>query len=288
MDYFFHIAIFVGIFAILAMSLDLVVGQTGLISVAHAAFWGIGAYTTALFMRHYDMNFFLAMVIGVVVSIGAGFGIGIVLSRFRGDYYVLATLGFNLIVFSILLNWKSLTRGPLGIPGIDRPSLWGFAFDSGFSFTFLTVAFVAVIYGISYWITRSSFGRALNAIREDEDALQVFGYCVRNYKLVIFVASAGMAAIAGALYASYISFIDPIAFHVTESVFILSIIIIGGLANMRGAILGAVCLVLLPEVLRFIGFSPDIAAYMRQLVYGLLLVVMMLYRPQGLLGGYTL
>lgn len=128
----------------------------------------------------------------------------------------------------------------------------------------------------------------LKAVREDEEVIQVFGYNTPYYKLVIFLVGAGMASIAGSLFATYITFIDPSTFTLNESVFILSIIILGGLANNRGAVLGAACLILLPELLRFVGFPSDVAAQMRQLVYGLLLVLLMLYRPQGLMGEYKL
>ena len=134
----------------------------------------------------------------------------------------------------------------------------------------------------------SSFGRVLKAIREDEDAIQVFGYNTHQFKLTIFVIGAGMAAVAGSLFASYITFIDPTTFTLVESIFILAIVILGGLANLRGAVLGALFLILLPELLRFVGFPPDIAAQMRQVVYGAILVILMLYRPQGLLGEYKL
>ena len=138
------------------------------------------------------------------------------------------------------------------------------------------------------YITTSSFGLVLKAIREDEEAIQVFGYHTNRYKLTIFVISAGLAAIAGALYASYISFIGPSSFALMESIFILSIVILGGLANHKGAILGAALLIILPELLRFVGLPTDVAAQSRQLIYGVLLVVLMLYRPRGLIGDYRL
>ncbi|MBT6034005.1 MAG: branched-chain amino acid ABC transporter permease, partial [Candidatus Jacksonbacteria bacterium] len=125
-------------------------------------------------------------------------------------------------------------------------------------------------------------------IREDEKAIQVFGYNTQMYKLTIFVIGAVLASVAGSLYATYITFIDPTAFNVMESVFVLSIIILGGLANLKGSVIGALFLILLPELLRFVGFPSDVAAQMRQLVYGLLLVLLMLYRPQGLMGEYKL
>ena len=147
---------------------------------------------------------------------------------------------------------------------------------------------LAVVYFIARFITRSSFGRVLKAIREDEEAISVFGYNTTYYKLVIFVISAMLAAIAGSLFASYITFIDPSSFSLNESIFILAIIILGGLSSNRGAVVGAAFLIILPEALRFVGFPSDVAAQMRQVVYGLILILLMLYRPQGFLGEYRL
>lgn len=288
MEYLIHLAILIAIYAILGMSLNLVVGYTGLLSVTHAAFYGIGAYATAILLTQVGVNFFLSILLGTAITAVVSFLIGFVLSRFKGDYYALGSFGFNIIVWSIFLNWQDLTRGPLGIPGIDRPKLFGFSFTENLSFLLLVLIFVLLIYLFSEFISRSSFGRVLKAIREDEGAIAVFGYRVIHYKLAIFVIGAVLAGIAGAFFASYISFIDPSTFTLNESIFILSIIIFGGLANLRGSILGAVILVLLPEILRFIGFPTDIAAQMRQVVYGVLLIILMLYRPQGLMGEYKL
>ncbi|MBY0110892.1 branched-chain amino acid ABC transporter permease [Patescibacteria group bacterium] len=288
MEYFLHLAILFSIFAILAISLQLIVGYTGLLSVAHAGFYGIGAYIVALLLKNAGMNFFPALLLGALGSMLVAFLIGIVLSRFRDDYYALGSLGFGVIAFSILLNWQELTRGPLGIPGIPRPELFGFEFSSNLSYLLLSFILLGAVYAFSRFLTLSSFGRALQAIREDEEALSVFGYRTSWFKLAVFVIGAGMAGIAGGLFASYITYIDPGSFNVTESIFILSLIILGGLGSLRGAVVGALVLILLPEALRFVGFTPDIAAQMRQVVYGVLLIVLMLYRPQGLMGKYKL
>ncbi|MFH1402371.1 MAG: branched-chain amino acid ABC transporter permease [Patescibacteria group bacterium] len=288
MEYLIHLGILFAIYAILGISLDLVVGYTGLLSVTHAAFYGIGAYATAILLTGFGVNFFLSVVLGVVFASFVALLMGLVLSKFKGDYYALASFGFNIIVFSIFLNWQELTRGPLGIPGIAKPSLFGFEFSSNFSFLILALAFLLGIFLVARFVVNSSFGRVLKAIREDEEVIQVFGYRTLYYKLTIFVISAGMAGIAGALYASYISFVDPSSFALMESIFILAIIILGGLANLRGAVLGALFLILLPEALRFVGLPSDIAAQMRQVIYGLILVGLMLYRPQGLTGKYKL
>ena len=288
MEYFIHLAILISIYAILGLSLNLVVGYTGLLSVAQAAFYSIGAYATALLLVNNGWNFFLAALIGILATGLVALLIGLVLSKFDGDYYALASLGFGIILYSVFLNWQSVTNGPLGIPGIPRPNLFGFTFSDNFSFLLLSVFFVLLIYLVSRFIVNSSFGRILKAIREDEKAIQVFGYKTLHYKLTIFVIGAMMAAVAGSLYAAYITYIDPSTFTVTESIFIIAIIILGGLASLRGSLIGAVFLVLLPEFLRFVGFPDEIAAQMRQAVYGLLLVLLMLYRPQGLVGEYKL
>ena len=288
MEYLIHLLILIAIYGILGVSLNLVVGYAGLLSVTHAAFYGLGAYATAILTTQRGIGFFSSIIIGIAVSGIAALLIGMVSSRFKGDYYALVSIGFNVIVFSIFLNWQSLTRGPLGIPGIGKPALFGMPFTSNAQFLALAAALCVLMYGISYFITHSSFGRALKAIREDEQALSVFGYRTPRFKLMVFAASAMMASVAGSLFASYISFIDPSTFTVNESVFILTIIILGGLASLRGSFLGAACLILLPELLRFVGFPSEVAAQMRQVVYGLLLIILMLWRPQGFIGEYKL
>ena len=167
MEYVIHLLILVGIYAILAMTLNLVVGYTGLLSVTHAAFYGIGAYSVALLMTLAQWNFFPALFVGILASCIAGFFIGRVLSELGGDYYVLGTVGFNFIIYSIFLNWQNLTRGPLGIPGIPKPELFGISFSSNAAFLLLVVVCVVAVWGLCRWITHSSFGRALKGIRED-------------------------------------------------------------------------------------------------------------------------
>ena len=289
MEYLIHIAIFISIYSILALSLNLVVGYTGLLSVTHAAFYGIGAYVTALLLvSNSGINFFLAALLGMLLTGVVALGMGVVFSRFKAEYYALGSFGLNIIIFSIFLNWQSITRGPLGIPGIPRPEIFGFQFGENFSFLILSMVFAAITYFICLFITKSSFGRVLMAIREDEEAISIFGYSTGYYKLVIFTISAMLAAFAGSLFATYITFIDPSSFTLNESIFILAIIILGGLASHKGAIVGAFCLIILPEVLRFVGFPSDVAAQMRQVVYGLILILLMLYRPQGLFGKFRL
>ena len=288
MEYAIHLAILFGIYAILGLSLNLVVGFAGLLSVTQAAFYGIGAYATAILMTQYGFNFFVALLVGVFLSGVLSLLVGLVLSKFKGDYYALASIGFNVIVFSIFLNWQSLTRGPLGIPGIPRPELFGITLGANSQFLIPNSALLVLVYYLCRFVAASSFGRALKAIREDEEAIKIFGYNTPHFKLLIFVIGAMIAAVAGSLFAAYITFIDPSTFTINESIFILAIIILGGLASLRGSIIGALCMILLPEALRFVGFPSDIAAQMRQFVYGVILILLMLHRPQGLIGEYRL
>ena len=288
MEYIYHLAVLFTIYAGLAISLDLVVGYTGLLSVTHAAFYGVGAYATAILMSTYGYGFFTSLLVGILLSSFLALLLGIVLSRFKDDYYALVSFGFNIIVFSIFLNWQDVTRGPLGIPGISKPTIFGYSIHATPEYLILSVVLTGLVYLAARFIVNSSFGRVLKAIREDEKAISVFGYNTKSYKLIIFVISAGMAAVGGSLFASYITFIDPSTFTLNESIFILAMIILGGLSNIRGAILGSLFLILLPEILRFVGFPTDVAAQMRQVVYGLLLIFLMLYRPQGLMGEYKL
>ncbi|MEK7180818.1 MAG: branched-chain amino acid ABC transporter permease [Patescibacteria group bacterium] len=288
MDYLIHLLILFAIYAILSLSLNLVMGYTGLLSVTHAAFFGIGAYATGILMAHAGFGFFTSLIIGIVLSGILSFIIGAILSRLSGDYFVLGTIGLNYLVLAVFTNWYDLTRGPLGIAGIPKPSLFGVSFFQNNYFLILSLAFLVITFFISRFIVNSSFGRALKAIREDQKTLQVFGYNIFSYKLAIFTISGALAAIGGSLFASYITFINPASFDVMQSVFILAIVVLGGLGNLKGSLLGALILVAFPEFLRFIGFPSEIAAQTRQAIYGLLLVVLMLYRPQGLIGKYKL
>ncbi|MBI3589055.1 MAG: branched-chain amino acid ABC transporter permease [Candidatus Liptonbacteria bacterium] len=288
MAYLIHLLILFAIYGILGLSLNLVMGYTGLLSVTHGAFFGIGAYATAILMTHAGLNFFVALIVGLVLSGVVSFIIGAILSRLSGDYFVLGTVGLNYLIVTVLINWSDLTRGPLGIAGIHKPHFFGLSFSDTPAFLVLSLIFLALTFLVARFVVNSSFGRALKAIREDQKALQVFGYNIFSYKLAIFTISGALAAIAGALFASYITFINPASFDVMQSVFILAVVVLGGLGSLRGSLLGALLLVIIPELLRFVGFPSEIAAQTRQAIYGLLLVVLMLYRPQGLIGEYKL
>ncbi len=288
MDYLVNLAILFSIYGILAVSLNLLIGFTGLISLAHAAFYGIGAYTTALLLTKAGFGFFPAMVCGMGLSACVAFVIGFVLSKFRGDYYIIASASCTVIVYAILMNWREVTNGAIGIFGVPRPQIGDFTFSSNTSFLGLAFTLLLVVIAFAHAISSSSFGRVLKTIREDEDVARVFGYRPLHYKLVVFVISAMMASVAGGLFAVYLMFIDPSTFVLQENVLFLAAVILGGLADTRGALLGTLIVIGLPELLRFTGFPTEIAAHMQKLVYGALLIILMFLRPQGILGKFRI
>ena len=291
-----------GIWAILAVSLNLVVGFTGLLSIGHIGFFGIGAYAMAILtsdasyeqlrteaITTFAWPFFAALPVGVVLTGLVAIVVGVVFNRFRDDIFVLVSFGFAIIAFNVFLNWESLTRGAFGIHQIARPKIGGWVLDGELEFLLLVLVFLALVMLFSWFIVTSSFGRVLTAIREDEQAIEVFGYRITHYKLAIWVISAMMAGLAGGLFGSWTSFIDPNSFVLLESILLVSIVILGGLASIRGSLLGAMAFVLLEEGMRFLPFLPtEYIGQARQIVLGILLVLLMLFRPQGLIGRYRL
>ena len=290
------------IWAILAVSLNLVVGYTGLLSVGHVGFFGIGAYAMAFLTSDaaYEQlrteaiptlgwPFFAALPVSVILAGLVAVVVGVVFNRFRDDMYVLVSFGFAIIAFSVFLNLRSVTRGAFGIHEIEKPSIGGWELGGDVEFLALALAFLVLVMVVSWLIVTSSFGRVLTAIREDEQATEVFGYRVTHYKLAVWVISAMMAGLAGGLFASWATFIDPNSFVLLESILLVSIVILGGLATIWGSLLGAMSFVLLDEGMRFLPFLPDEhVGQIRQVVLGVMLVLLMLFRPQGLTGRYKL
>lgn len=286
MEYLLHILVIAGIYIILAASLNLIVGYTGLPSLGHAAFSCVGAYVSALLALNAGLSPWLGLIIGACAAGLIGVVIGFPSVRVKGDYLALATFGCGVIVYSIAKNWVSVTRGPMGLPGIPRFHIFGFSLDAIWSYLILVAVFAWLTIFVLRRIVNSPFGRVLRSIREDEVASEALGKDTAKHKLLVFVIGAFFAGIAGSLYAHYITFIDPSSFTVMESITILLMVIFGGMGSIPGSAVGATVLVVFPELLRFLGMPSSIAAPMRQMIYGLLLVVLMIWRPQGLLGKF--
>ena len=286
MEYLLHILVISGIYSILALSLNLIIGFTGLPAFGHAAFSCVGAYVSALLALNFGISPWIGLLIGAVFASLLGLLIGYPSIRLKGDYLALTTLGFGVIVYSIAKNWVSLTRGPMGLPGIPSFSLLGFSLEPIWAYLILVLFFLLITIIVIQRIVHSPFGRILRSIREDELASEALGKNTTKYKLLVFVIGAFFAGIAGSLYAHYITFIDPSSFTVMESLTILLMVIFGGMGNITGSVIGATILVVFLELLRFLGLPSSVAAPLRQMIYGLLLVILMLKRPQGLMGTY--
>lgn len=286
MSYLVHILILISIYFILSLSLNLLVGYTGLLSLSHAAFYGIGAYISTLLVVDLHLPFLLGMISAVIGAVLLSFTISVPSLRLKGDYFVLASLGFQVIVFTVLYNWISVTRGPYGITNIPTPRFFGIEIKSVFSYFLMCGTVSALSAALLYMIGHSPFGRVLKTIREDEIAAAALGKNVAWFKVRAFAIATGFAALAGVLFAGYIRYIDPTSFTLMESFFVVSIIIIGGTGNFVGPLIGTVLLVILPEILQFLSIPDTVGPSLRQIIYGALLILIVRFRPQGIAGEY--
>ena len=286
MEYLLHLLILICIYTILSQSLSLVSGYSGQISLAHAGFYGIGAYTAALMAVNFGTPPLLNMLLALLLSGLVAYIVARVAVKTVDDYFVIITLGIQVVMFSVMNNWQSVTHGPLGIAGIPPFTAFGFAVESKWAFLLLSAFFTALVWFILRSLMKSPFGRVLRALSEDEVYTGSLGKNVAQAKVVSFVISGMLASIAGVLYAHYITYIDPTSFTLDESIFILSIVIIGGMRDLWKIFLAAAFLVLLPEALRFVGMPSSVAANVRQIFYGLALILVMFgkartKRPKG-------
>ncbi len=287
MTYVLHILVIISIYTILATSLNLISGTLGVISIAHAAFYALGAYATALLRTQSDASFITVVVFSFLVSATAGMGLALPAVRLRGTYFLVGTFAFQVLIQSLANNWTSVTGGPVGISSITPGSILTWSPDAPVEFFILVLTVMILAVTVVYRITKSPLGRTFRAIREDEVLAACLGKHVGWYKLQVFTISCGIAGIAGCLYAQHATFVTPDGFTIRESILILTMVVLGGRGSVAGAALGATILVLVPESLRFLGLPTAISAELRLLVYGIALVVCMLWRPEGLIGEYA-
>jgi branched-chain amino acid transport system permease protein len=274
MDYFVSIAVFAGIWVALALSLNILMGYAGQVSLGHAAFFGIGAYTSAILTQRYGQAFFVGLLAAILLTGVVGALLGLPSLRVRHDFLVLATMGVNFVVVA-LFKYMDFFGGALGVIDIPTPRFFGITNDIPYLiFVWLYALFTL---GVSWHLSKTWAGMALNAVRLDEDAAASVGVSVPRFKIIAFIVSAALAGGAGSLYAHYLKSLFPDTFSFLESIVILSMVVVGGVGTLRGPIFGAIVLRALPELLR------GLQDY-RFTVYGALLVVMMLFQPMGLLG----
>ncbi|MCP4398794.1 MAG: branched-chain amino acid ABC transporter permease [bacterium] len=274
--YHLRMAIMVGIYMVLASSLNIIIGFTGMFSLGHGAFYGIGAYTSALLARNFGWSFWITMLLAGLVAGCFGAMIGLATLRLRAIFLAFTTLGFGEITRIIILNWSSVTRGPMGVPGIPIPTLFGMSFKR-ITYYYLIVVLVLLTLLIVYRLYNSRVGRAFLAIREDELASGNMGINVFAFKTLAFMIACAIAGVAGAYYAHFARYISADQFGSNESFIILTMVALGGTGSILGPLVGACILVLLPEMFRFL-------AEYRMVLYGLILIGVIVLKPGGILG----
>ncbi len=278
-NYIIHLMVMCAIYAGLACSMNIILGYTGLFSLAHAAFWGIGAYTSGILVGKLGFPIWVGFLLSGVVACIFGMIIAIPSLNLRGDYLAIVTLGFGQIVRLIELNEQWLTNGAMGITAIPKPALFGIKFGR-VQFFYLALAITLLVMLVIYRLVKSRVGRALIAIRGDDLAAMAIGVNVRNYKILAFGIGTFCAGLMGSVYAHYITFISPDQYTFQISVNIFCMVILGGMGTTIGPVLGAIVLTLLPEVMR----TFDVY---RMIIVGLLMVLCMIFRPQGIIGSYV-
>jgi branched-chain amino acid transport system permease protein len=280
--YHLHTLIMAGIFAVLALSLNLLLGYTGQLSLGHAAFFGIGAYASALVSLRLEWSPWLGVLAAVVLPGLAGWGIGRLALKLRGAYFVLLTVSFAGVVSLVSVNWMDLTNGPLGLPGVPPlgialPGLPEVSLRSKPAYYYLVLVAVVLAYGLCHRLIASRVGRALVALRENETLAASIGVDGTHYLVMAAAISAAMAGAGGALYAHYTRFVSPEVFLFTYTITMVIMVVAGGKGTLAGPIVGAVIFTALPEALR------EVAAWQWQmLLYGVLLIATLFFMPLGI------
>ena len=277
-SYYLNVLVFVGIYSLITIGLSLLMGYTGQISLGHAAFFGLGAYTSGVLSTKFGVSPWLALLAAIFVTGGIAFLIGAPALKLKGHYLAMATLAFGYIVFIVFNQASSLTSGPSGFGQIPRFRLGNFLLRSDVHYYYLVWTLVIVVLLVSLNIIHSRVGRALRSIHEGELTANIMGVNTAKYKIQVFVLSAVYASLAGSLYAHFITFLNPTPFGFHFSIVLVAMVAVGGMASVWGAMIGAALLTLLPEYLRAF-HDYDI------LIYGSTLLVIMMFLPQGLFAG---
>jgi branched-chain amino acid transport system permease protein len=276
-EYLLNTAVLAGVYVILASSLNITNGYTGLFSFGHAAFYGIGAYTAAILATRLGWGFWLTLPAAGVAAAVFGAALAPPTLRLSGIFLALVTIGFQEITYLVTLNWIGLTRGPMGIPGVPPAALFGLELRGNAAYYWLVLALDVLTLFVLSRIVTSRVGRAFVAIREDELAAQASGIPTFKMKVLSFVVATFFAGIAGAFFAHHARFVSADSFRLDETFVILTMLIVGGMGSLPGPVIGAVVLVVLPEASRFL-------AEYRGVVYGLILIAVILLRPEGVAG----
>lgn len=296
MSYLWHLLVYVDIAVLTALSLNLVLGYCGFVTMAHASYLAIGAYTYALTTLKLGWGFAPSVLLAVALAALLSLAVSVPAWRYKGDMFIIVSLAVQVLIFTLIYNWHgpkaspgtlaNLTNGSFGLSGIAQPRLFGQTLQQPCQIALFGAGLVALCLVVLRMLLLSPWGRLLASMRDDELALRSLGKNTPWIKVQVFALSCGMVAIAGALYASYVGYIDPSVGGLDQSILYLSMVVVGGLGNLRGPVVGALVLVAVPELLRFAHLSSARAADVRLLLYGALLVLMVQARPQGIAGEY--
>jgi branched-chain amino acid transport system permease protein len=283
--YVVNLLVLISINAILAVTLNFILGYAGIFSMAHALFFGVGAYGATFAAMKLGLGFVSATAVGMLLAALISLALALPALRVRGEYFVAASLGLQMLAITIFTEWKSVTGGIGGLTNIPAASVFGFKLTEPEHYLVLSLVSLIAIILIIRALVRSSFGRSLKALRDDETAASAFGKNVAVIKTTAVVLSSALAAIAGSLYASYLSFINVESFVLETSIQTMAMVIIGGTATLFGPVIGAVLILLLPAGLSYIPYLPATeVGSIQQIIYGLAMVLLMVFRPGGLWG----
>ena len=282
-NYVAQILIAVATFAVLAGSLNLVLGYAGVFSLVHAAFFGIGAYTSGQLVLLLGVPFPLDMIAAFLLPAALAALVSLPLARLTHEYVIVGTLAMQLVLSNVFLNWQAVTGGSYGLFGITRPSIAGFMLTSLPGYAAFAIGVAALCFAALWWVVQSPFGLALKGLREDDRLAQSFGKDVNRQRVVAFAVGSGIAGVAGMLYARFVGYIDPSTFAIDQSLAAVTILVVGGLANLWGTLISALVLETVPQVLRFIPATSNAVPQLQLLFYGVLLTALVRLRPQGLI-----
>ncbi len=282
-EYILRICVRAGIYVLLAVGLNFVAGFTGMLSCAQAAFFGLGAYCSALLSLNLGLSFWVAMPISGLFAGIFGFLLGLPAIRLAHFYLVMVTIAFGEIVGLVFLNWESLTKGPFGLPGIPPPQIGSYVYVDNTPYYYTILALAAVGVYVAWRVTQTQMGKLFIALKDDQLAAEASGVPVSRYKITAFTLSAVYAGVAGSFFAHYMTFISPGTFSTNESIMILAMVVLGGMGSITGSVISAAVLTIIPEAMRFIQDY-------RMMFFGGIIVAIMLFKPEGLMskGRYAL
>ena len=285
--YILNLLVLISVYAILSTTLNFIIGYAGIFSLAHAVFFGIGGYTAALVAMNVTPEFFVAVPVAMAAAAVTSLLLALPALRVRGEYFVAASLGLQVLAVTLFSEWKSFTGGLGGVIGIPAVEMFGYPVYKPWQFLLMSLICLAIIIVIIRTLVHTSFGRSLKAIRDSESAALASGKNITVIKTLSVVLSSALAAVAGALYAFYMSFINVESFMLDTSVLVMAMVIIGGTATILGPLLGAALLMLMPSALTYLTFLPQTEiGSIQQMVYGMAMVLLMIFRPGGIVSSH--